>query len=196
MAVWVQRDSVEMNEEHGHRCLDKLFTSVFSTVLPAAFQWACEMLAWEEKCHAKKKGVPRSLTNFCSDLDRAVAAVPYSWCFVFCCFPVCDNYILLKVAPTGSIDKGASMLPLSSATHWNMGLGDVLTYTFRNVHSTNKPLHHPYQMAQLDPTPRILLKNPALCIFCKWNYCEIYSNHIQNATINVWLCCPATTLKS
>lgn len=31
----------EMNEEHGHRCSDKLFTSFFSVVLPAAFHWAC-----------------------------------------------------------------------------------------------------------------------------------------------------------
>lgn len=33
----------EMNEGHGPRCSDKLFTSFFSTVPPAAFHWACQV---------------------------------------------------------------------------------------------------------------------------------------------------------
>ena len=32
-----------MNEGHGPRCSDKLFTSFFNTVPPAAFHWACQV---------------------------------------------------------------------------------------------------------------------------------------------------------
>lgn len=34
-----------MNEGHEHRCSDKLFTSFFNTVLPAAFHCACQVSA-------------------------------------------------------------------------------------------------------------------------------------------------------
>lgn len=43
---WDENDSVggtEMNKEHGPRCSDKLFTSFFNTVLPAAFHWGCQV---------------------------------------------------------------------------------------------------------------------------------------------------------
>lgn len=33
----------DLNKEDGHRCSDKLFTSFFKTVLPAAFHWGCQV---------------------------------------------------------------------------------------------------------------------------------------------------------
>lgn len=56
----------EMNEERGHRCSDKLFTSFFSAVLPAAFHWACHWTTkagtgGEVSCQGKTKvGVMRT----------------------------------------------------------------------------------------------------------------------------------------
>lgn len=38
-----RRGGAEMNEGHGPRCSDKLFTSFFNTVLPAASHWACQV---------------------------------------------------------------------------------------------------------------------------------------------------------
>lgn len=38
---WVKSRWGEMNKEHGHRCLDKLFIAFFIAVLPAAFSSAC-----------------------------------------------------------------------------------------------------------------------------------------------------------
>lgn len=44
--VGVGRERVggsDLNQEDGHRCSDKLFTSFFKTVLPAAFHWGCQV---------------------------------------------------------------------------------------------------------------------------------------------------------